>query len=208
MIQYKGISFVFSGKKIIDNFDCHILPGEHCALVGESGSGKSTLIGALMGLILPDEGNIYIDGIELNPSSIQHLRSYIAWVPQEVQLPYETVRETVMAPFSLKVNHRRRFDEKRFISLLSELGLDGEEILAKGMRQISGGEKQRVMIALAVLLDKKILLLDEPTSALDFYSKERMTAFLKKLNVTMLSATHDGTFAQNCDKIIRLEKII
>ena len=208
MIQYKEISFVFSGKKIIDKFDCRISQGEHCALVGESGSGKSTLIGALMGLVLPESGSILIDGIAVNPSTIQQLRTYMAWVPQEVQLPYETVRETVMAPFSLKVNQGHKFDEKRFINLLSELGLEGQSILTKGMRQISGGEKQRLMIALAVLLNKKILLLDEPTSALDFYSKQKMTEFLRKLDMTMLSATHDGTFAESCDTIIRIEKLI
>ena len=206
MIKYKNISFVFSGKTILEDFNCEIKEGEHCAIVGESGSGKSTLLKSIMGLALPDHGTIYVDGKEITPATIQSIRNITAWVPQEVQLPYETVRETVLTPFSLKINHCLEFEEPKFISLLNQLGLDGKLILEKGMREISGGEKQRVMIALAVLLNKKILLLDEPTSAVDVFTKEKIIQFLKAIRATVIMVTHDDKLASSCDHIVRLIK--
>ena len=74
------------------------------------------------------------------------------------------------------------------------------------MREISGGEKQRVMIALAVLLNKKILLLDEPTSAVDVFTKEKIIQFLKAIRATVIMVTHDDNLASSCDHIVRLIK--
>ena len=76
------------------------------------------------------------------------------------------------------------------------------------MREISGGERQRLMICLAVLLNKKILLLDEPTSAVDSITREKMIDFLRSLDVTLLAVTHDDVFASSCDRIIRINKIV
>ncbi|MEG1903712.1 MAG: ATP-binding cassette domain-containing protein, partial [Bacteroidales bacterium] len=75
------------------------------------------------------------------------------------------------------------------------------------MQDISGGERQRLMIAIALLLNKKILLLDEPTSAIDPQTREKMTEFLQSLDVTMLSVTHDLQFASSCHRIINISKL-
>ena len=68
MIQYKNISFVFSGQSILEDFNCEIKEGEHCAIVGESGCGKRTLLKSIMGLAIPDKGKIYIDNVEVTPA--------------------------------------------------------------------------------------------------------------------------------------------
>ena len=175
--------------------------------MGESGAGKSTIINSVMGLVTPEMGNIKVDGIIMNHSSIQNIRNKIAWVPQEINLPYEFVKETIDAPYSLKINHSLKKDLNQMYLLFESLGLD-KGIYHKRMREISGGERQRLMICLAVLLNKKILLLDEPTSAVDSITREKMIDFLRSLDVTLLAVTHDDVFASSCDRIIRINKIV
>lgn len=206
MIEFQKVSFSFDGKKIIEEFTEKISSGEHVCLMGESGAGKSTLLNSLMGLTVPSSGSIRVDGIPLSSHTIQSVRSKIAWVPQEIHLPYDSVRETVLAPFELKVNHAILLDEKRMFALFEELGLESS-IYDRRMLEISGGERQRLMIALAVLLNKKILLLDEPTSAIDPQTREKMIAFLKALDVTLLSVTHDLQFAGSCHRTINISKL-
>ncbi|MEG0949081.1 MAG: ATP-binding cassette domain-containing protein [Bacteroidales bacterium] len=206
MIRFQKVSFSFDGKKIIEDFTETISSGEHVCLMGESGAGKSTLLNSLMGLTTPCEGEILIDDIPVDSHHIQQVRSKIAWVPQEIHLPYEFVMETVMAPFELKVNQGIRLNEVKMYSLFEELGLE-KSLYKRRMQDISGGERQRLMIAIALLLNKKILLLDEPTSAIDPQTREKMTEFLQSLDVTMLSVTHDLQFASSCHRIINISKL-
>ncbi|MGL4292154.1 MAG: ABC transporter ATP-binding protein [Bacteroidales bacterium] len=206
MIEFQNCCFAYDGKKIIENFTEFISSGEHVALMGESGAGKSTLLNSLMGLTVPSSGIIFVDGIELNHHHVHQVRSRIAWVPQEVHLPYGLVRETIQALFQLKVNQTIRLDEKRLCILLQELGLS-PDVCNRRMQELSGGERQRLMIALALLLNKKILLLDEPTSAVDPQTRLKMMEFLNKQEVTLLSVTHDLQFAQSCHRIIHISKL-
>lgn len=206
MITFEEVSFEFDGKKVVSGFSEEINPGEHVALMGESGSGKSTLMKALMGLNRLSAGTIRVNGISLDAHSIQKIRNLIAWVPQEVQLPYEYVREAMEMPFSFRVNHQKRFDEQKMFSLFDRLGLE-KGVYDRRMQEISGGERQRLMLVLAVLLDKKILLLDEPTSAVDPQTREKMIAFLKELPVTLLAVTHDSKFAEACSRTLFIQKL-
>ena len=206
MIEYQDVGFSFDGKKIIEHFSERIHPGEHVCLMGESGAGKSTLLNSLMGLTVPCSGQIVVDGVVVSPHTIQSIRSTIAWVPQEVHLPYEFVRETVSALYELKVNRGASLDENQMFMLFNELGLE-HSLYNRRMNEISGGERQRLMLVLAVLLNKKILLLDEPTSAIDSQTRSRIIDFLQKLDVTLLSVTHDMSFASSCHRVIRISKI-
>lgn len=206
MIHFQNVSFSFDGKTIIENFSDTVSSGEHVCLMGESGAGKSTLLNSLMGLTEPCKGQIIVDNLPVNAHHIQQVRSKIAWVPQEIHLPYEFVSETVEAPFQLKVNHSLRFDEEKMYQIFDQVGLE-RSIYKRRMHEISGGERQRLMIAIALLLNKKILLLDEPTSAVDPQTREKMIDFLKSLDVTMLSVTHDLQFAASCHRTINISKL-
>lgn len=206
MIHFQKVSFSFDGKKIIEDFTDVISSGEHVCLMGESGAGKSTLLNSLMGLTEPSEGRIFVDELPVNAQHIQQVRSKIAWVPQEIHLPYEFVYETVDAPFQLKVNQALHFDLQLMYRLFDRLGLE-KSLYKRRMQEISGGERQRLMIAIALLLDKKILLLDEPTSAIDPQTREKMIAFLKSLDITLLAVTHDLQFAASCHRIINISKL-
>ncbi|MEG1615526.1 MAG: ATP-binding cassette domain-containing protein [Bacteroidales bacterium] len=206
MIEFQQVCFTFDGKRVVDCFSQKINTGEHVALMGESGAGKSTIMKSLMGLALPSSGRIVVDDVELTASSVQKIRSKIAWVPQEIQLPYTYVREALTAPFELKVNQGKLFDEAKLYLLFEKVGLE-KSLLDRRMQEISGGERQRVMLVLAILLDKKILLLDEPTSAIDTQTREKMIAFLKELSVTLFAVTHDDSFAATCDRTFYISKI-
>lgn len=206
MIEFKKVSFRFDDRIIIDSFNDSFREGEHIALMGESGAGKSTLMNSLMGLTLPFEGEIVVDNLVLSVQNIQQIRSKIAWVPQEVHLPYDFVREALEEPFKLKVNQHKHFDKGLMQEYFSQLGLDHALFDAR-MQDISGGERQRIMLISALLLRKKILLLDEPTSAIDPRTRERLISFFSDLKLTLFAVTHDADFARTCHRTIHLDKI-
>ena len=205
-IEFDNVSFVFDGKVVIDSFFQSIPSGEHVAFMGESGAGKSTLLNSIVGLTVPDSGTVNVSGMVVNHTNIARIRALCAWIPQELSLPYGSVEELLVAPYSLKVNKMLKFDKERALSLMEQVGLEGS-IFGKRFDTISGGEKQRLVLISALLLDKKILLLDEPTSALDPLSRDKLTTFLKSLeNTTIVAITHDIGFAGQLDRIINLKK--
>ena len=206
MIEFDNVSFAYCEKILIQEFNQKVVQGEHIAIIGESGAGKSTLLCSLMGLVTPRSGEIRVDGRTLDHNSIHSIRGCIAWVPQEIQLPYETVREALLSPYSLKVNHRKKFDEQKMYDYFDRISLC-RSVFSKKMTELSGGERQRVMIVSAILLEKKILLLDEPTSALDPETKKKVNHFLRSLDVTMLAVTHDVELVEICDRKIVLNKL-
>ncbi len=206
MIEFQNVTFCFDQKMIIESFSESIAAGEHIALMGESGAGKSTLMNSLMGLTHPSQGRILIDGMELCVGNIQQIRSRIAWVPQEIHLPYEHVCEAIEEPFKLKVNQGKRLDKDVMKTYFLQLGLD-DHIYQARMHEISGGERQRLMLIAALLLDKRILLLDEPTSAIDPLTKSKLISFVQELPVTLFAVTHDPDFAKICDRTIHLSKL-
>ena len=206
MINFLETTFVFDGKTVVDRFSTSIARGEHVCLMGESGAGKSTLLGAVVGLALPQSGAIEVDGIRLDAHTVQQIRSRVAWVPQEVNLPYETVMEAVEAPFALRVNHGKRLDRERMLALFDRLGLE-RSVADRRMLELSGGERQRLLLAAALLLDKPILLLDEPTSALDAQTRTRLIGLLAELDATILAVSHDAELAAAFHRTISLTKL-
>ena len=206
MIEFNNVCFGFDGKTVIVGLSDRIRPGEHVAMMGESGAGKTTLLNSVMGLLSPESGFIAVGGQVMDCHSVFKIRQKIAWVPQEVQLPYATVEEALLHPYRLRVNHAKRFDKQKLDSYFEAVGLD-RSIFSRRMFELSGGERQRLMLVSAVLLEKDILLLDEPTSALDSATREKVIQFLRKQQVTLLSVTHDTRFADSCDRIIVLTKI-
>ena len=181
--------------------------GKVTALVGESGSGKTTLATALMKLIsFPGEiteGQILYGGkdvVKMNPQELHKLRwEEIAMVFQAAQSalnPVMRVREMIIETY---LAHRPKTPEKKIIdrisSLLEFVRLEPERILSSFPHELSGGMKQRVMIAFSLLLEPKFLILDEPTTALDVitqdYIFEILSQIRREMDVTMLLLTHD-----------------
>lgn len=196
MLELRHVYVHFEGKYVLCEVNFHLHAGRIKCIGGESGSGKSTLLKAVMGFVpVRKDGEIYIDRQLLTAQTVNELRKKIAYVPQELYLPAETVEEMVHMPFTLIKNNRKHMPKRN--ELLAEwerLGLS-EDLLRKRPNEISGGQRQRMMLATAGLLDKPLLLVDEPTSALDAETSYRVWQYFHHLanyrGTAILIATHD-----------------
>lgn len=207
MLHIDNASIVYGSKKLFSHFNLHLHPGEIASISGPSGCGKTSLLNAVLGFVPLQEGSITVNGIYSSQTTVDQIRRYTAWIPQELALPHEWVREMVQLPFDLRVNRHAAFSRKRLFACFDELGLD-EELYNKRVNQISGGQRQRIMIAVAVMLNKPLIVVDEPTSALDADSTERVLDFLKKQTANgtaVLAVSHDELFAGGCQQQIHME---
>lgn len=207
MINVTGLSIKQGERLLFRNISFHLLAGQSICICGGSGSGKSSLLKALVGFTPIASGTILIDGTALDKSQIDEVRRRIAWLPQELALPSEWVSEMVRLPFELKANRSVVFDEKKILALFHELGLPNE-LYRKRVSEISGGERQRIMLAVTVLLQKKIIVVDEPTSALDMQSTALVIKLFQRLcredGVAIVAVSHDVNFAASCSQVLQL----
>jgi len=207
MLDVENISLAYGDDILFSGLSIHVAKGEIVCISGESGRGKTSLLNAVMGFVPLREGQIMVDGLVLNAGSVDIIRRKIAWIPQELALPSEWVKEMVQMPFELKANKRTLFSKQYLFSDFSKLGLD-EELYEKRVSEISGGQRQRIMIAVAAMLNKPLIIVDEPTSALDAQSTEKVLSYFRSLTkegTAVLSVSHDSEFIEGCDKKIVLE---
>lgn len=204
MIKYDRVSFKVKGKTIVRNFSLDVKIGEKIVLTGPSGSGKSTILKLLIGAIIPTSGIITFDGHQLDNITIPSIRQKTAYVGQEPILAANSVKEALMLPFTFKAHRNSLPDKKKIFGLLEKLSLNSD-ILNQNISKISGGEKQRIALVRAMLLNKKIFLLDETTSALDPESKAAVISLLLTSDFTVLSISHDQKWIENCNRIITIE---
>ena len=194
-----NISKSFNGVNIINNLSLDIPAGSKVAVTGKSGAGKSTLVNMLMGFILPDIGDITLLGMDVNEENINEIREKLSWVPQELNIDVNYVRDLLLLPFSFNKNKKDNPSVKAVINALETFGLT-EDILAKDVSDISGGEKQRIFLTSSSLLKRKICFLDEPTSGLDSDSKMKViNYFLNECASTVVAVTHDQEWMDNSD---------
>lgn len=194
--------------QILQPTSVRINANEFTAIVGPSGSGKSTLLTILGALQSPSTGSITINSKDinsLNAKELSNLRfSDIGFVLQASNLvPYLTVYEQ----FELKYKYAKtRKDSKRINTLLEKLGI--EHLKNKYPDEISGGERQRVAIATALLLKPKIILADEPTASLDTEKSFDVVQILKEISETeetaVIMVTHDSRMLKYCHRILEM----
>ena len=203
-IEVREATFKFNEKVVLDRFSLTVYEGEKVAIRGPSGRGKTTVLRSILGFVVPARGSIQIMGQRVDPNSIWSLRTLIGYVPQEPELGNGSVRAWLERPFTFKANKdiKHNLDKIPELFRLLLLPLD---LLDKDVQVLSGGEKQRVAIITALLLERPILLLDEPTSALDDMSKKRLAGFLStRNNLTVLVVSHDSSIISIADRIITL----
>ena len=177
--------------------------GQVVCITGESGCGKTSLLRAILGLVPLAEGHISIDGELLTPAAAGEFRKYIAYVPQDLALPSEWVRDMVKMLFELKANAVTPFSKERLMEEWIKLDL-APELYDKKVSELSGGQRQRIIISCVGLLQKSIVLADEPTAALDPHATSLVLAYFKALaakGATVITVSHDSAFADSCDKI-------
>lgn len=206
MLRIDNACITYGDTEIFTGLTIQIKRGELACISGESGCGKTSLLNAVMGFIPLTSGTITIDGVLLNEDNIDQIRKKIAWVPQELALPCEWVKEMIHLPFELKANRGIHFTKEKLFEAFRKLNLE-EDLYDKRVSEISGGQRQRIMIAVAALLEKPLLIIDEPTSALDPASVERVLNFFNMLamnGMTILAVSHDRSFKLGCDSVIYL----
>lgn len=170
--------------------DAELTPGSHRVLRGPSGAGKSTLLRAIAGLHADAEGRVSLGAARLDQTPPPEWRRRVLLVHQAPSRFERDVEATLRIPFAYRVRRELRFDPARAAALLERLGVPG---LERATRPLSGGEKQRVHLARALLLDPEVLLLDEPTSALDADAAATVRAVLAERRAegtSVLEITH------------------
>lgn len=204
ILELRGITVSYGDHTVISNFSMQLERGELVAVTGVSGSGKTSLIRAILGFVPIEQGEILVDGIPVNAVEV---RKHTAYLPQDLSFPCEWVDEVLRMPFSFRNNKDRKITEEQWLDCFGRLGLEGG-IMKKRLNEISGGQRQRMMLAIASMLDKDIIILDEPTSALDAASVNLVTEYIKELSTrgkSVISVTHDNVFAAACDKVIEIK---
>ena len=206
MLHINNACIAFGTEVLFSGFEMKLEKGETACIVGQSGCGKTSLLNAVMGFVPLYEGTIKVGGTLLDKSTIDLVRRQIAWISQELALPFEWVKEMVSLPFELKVNRSVPFSEERLFMCFDELGLE-HELYFKRVNEVSGGQRQRIMLAVAALLNKPLIVIDEPTSALDTGSTDKVLAFFRRQaekGAAVLAVSHDKDFASGCHYLIEL----
>ncbi|MBO7743608.1 ATP-binding cassette domain-containing protein [Paenibacillus sp. MWE-103] len=192
----------------LQGLNLQVNQGEMVAVIGNSGSGKSTLLNMLGGLDRPSAGGLTIAGKDMLKLTDNDLNVYkretvgFIWQNKARNLvPYLTARENVEIPMLL---HDRRQKRLRAIELLEAVGLGSRT--GHKLQQLSGGEQQRVAIAIALANRPKLLLADEPTGALDTRTSDQIMALLRRLNaemgLTIVIVTHDLDLAKQVQRVV------
>jgi ATP-binding cassette subfamily B protein len=213
-LEFKTVAFKHqtARHKAIENISFDVKTGETIAFVGPSGSGKSTLMKLLVGLYRPLEGKILYNGLDETAISFEDLRNQIGFVTQDTQLFAGTIKENLVFvnPSATDADLTDVLDKASCTGLLSraEKGLD--TMIGEGGLKLSGGEKQRLSIARALLRKPKLLIFDEATSALDSLTEEEITTTIKDVSsqqnqITILIA-HRLSTIMHADRIYVLEK--
>ncbi|SNY03466.1 putative ABC transport system ATP-binding protein [Methanohalophilus euhalobius] len=190
IIEYRDLSIIHSHQKVLENFNLIIKEGEKVLIRGKSGTGKSTLFLCLLGLMRPSKGDVYFKDLPVNGNSVSVVRTKIAYVPQDVDVGRDSVNEFFDTIFSYNaVGFTPDFEKIQ--RLLEWFELD-DSILKKEFKSLSGGEKQRIILILSLLLERNVFLLDEPTSSLDSSLKSKVVDyFVNDPSLTVVVISHD-----------------
>lgn len=203
IIKIANLNFKYGDKIIFKDFNLNIKKNTFTTILGPNGSGKSTLVKILLGLEEKD-GIVEINGIELNKKNINEIRKQIGVVFENPDSQF--VAETVMddIAFSLENLNYPKKEIRNKIKEISKL-LEIEQILQKEPHSLSGGEKQLVSLASALVIEPKILILDEALNMIDNHIKEKLLKNLIDLDITIIMITHDSEDAMYSDEIIVLD---
>ena len=194
MITFSHIHKNYNGKEIIADFNLTIESGTFLTIIGTSGSGKTTILKMINGLVLPDKGEIYIDGKNILEEDLIALRRNIGYVIQgNILFPHLTVAENIA--YVLRLKNYSKTDITHIVTeKLQQVNLD-PELANRFPHQLSGGQQQRVGIARALAASPSIILMDEPFGALDIITRQQLQRELKVLHqlsgATIVFVTHD-----------------
>ena len=209
-IEMNNVSFRYNDNMplVIDNLSLKIRSGQYVAIVGATGCGKSTLMRIMLGFEKPQKGAVYYDGKDLNSIDLKSLRRKIGVVMQNGKLFQGDIFSniTISAP-QLSMDEAWEAAEMAGIAEdIRRMPMGLYTIISEGSGGVSGGQRQRLMIAHAIAPKPKILMFDEATSALDNLTQKIVSDSLDKLKCTRIVIAHRLSTIRQCDRIIYLEK--
>ena len=211
MIEIKGVTKSFGSLQVLKGIDLRIEKGEIVSIVGPSGAGKTTLLQILGTLDKPDSGSVVVDSIETSTLSTNKLsefrNTHLGFVFQFHQLlPEFTAIENIMIPAYI-AGMKPKEARSRAEELLAFMGLSDR--VTHKPNELSGGEKQRVAVARALMNNPAVILADEPSGSLDSKNKEELHKLFfelrDKFGQTFVIVTHDETLATLTDRTIHLK---
>ncbi len=203
IFELDNLGFVSPEKMILEGISLSIKEGEHLTITGPSGSGKSSLLKLLAALVSPSSGQLFYQGQEMGDLDPVAYRREVSYCFQQPVLFGQTVRDNVAFPFEIR---QIPFDQERVLTALARLNL-GPEFLEKPIKDLSGGEKQRVALVRNLLFEPKVLLLDEVSSGLDEKTKILLRTFLNDLHqegVTLIEVTHDQQEIEAAERLVTI----
>ena len=208
-IELSNVSFRYEDNSplVVDDLSLKIKPGQYVAIVGKTGCGKSTLLRLLLGFEKPQKGSIYYDGRDMGTLDLKSLRKKIGVVTQNGKLFQGDIYSNIIisAPY-LSVDDAWKAAEIADIADdIRAMPMGMHTIISEGAGGISGGQKQRLMIARAVAPNPKILMFDEATSALDNITQKKVSEALDSLKCTRIVIAHRLSTIKQCDRIIVLD---
>ena len=201
-IRFENICYSIDDRQILENITLSISAGQQVGITGPSGSGKSTFIRLISGVILPNSGKVLIDDLPLQDLNLKSLRSSIGVVTQVSIIPSTSIKEFLAPSFSYSDDEV--WDALSIACIADEImqmPMRLQTILSEGATNISGGQRQRLLIAKAMIKKPRILLLDEATSALPEDTQSQIVTNIQRLNVTSLSIAHRLDTIKSCEQI-------
>ncbi len=207
-IKINGLTYSYGENDAVHDVSIEVKEGEFVGLIGPNGSGKTTVLKNLYRALTPDKGTIFLDGENLLKMSHKKSALKQAVVGQENDVPFNFLVEEIVAmgrsPHKKLFDIDNAYDKQVVRHALEHMGM--AKMAKRNYQNLSGGEKQRVILARAIAQESNIFLLDEPTNHLDISYQMQIFDFIKRLKVTVLSAIHDLNMASlYCDRIYVLK---
>ncbi len=208
-LQAEQISIAISGKHIVDNISLQVEEKQFVGIIGPNGCGKSTLLKSIYKVIKPQQGTVNLGDIDILKTPSRIVSKEMSVVGQFNELSFDfTVHEIVMmgrSPHKQLMESDSKEDYSIVADALSRVGLS--EYAERSYITLSGGEKQRVILARAIAQQPKLLVLDEPTNHLDIKYQLQMLSVVKELKIGVLAALHDLTMAAAyCDYLYAVKE--
>ncbi|MBM3949652.1 MAG: heme ABC transporter ATP-binding protein [SAR202 cluster bacterium] len=211
MLEIRDVHFSYNGLPVLRGLSLSVGPGELVGVVGPNGAGKTTLLRLIAGVLAPSSGHVLVSGLDLRSVRPAERARMVAAVPQSAQVPrgFSVLDVVLMGrnPHLGLLQWEGKRDLQIAASAMEQMGIAG--LAERQATELSGGEQQRVVVAMALAQEAPVLLLDEPTSNLDLAHQQRVMELVREMcrerDGAVMVSMHDLTLAgQSCDRLVML----